>query len=98
MERETALAKLRQHEPNLRARGVRKLYLFGSTARGDADARSDLDLLFEHDPASRFSLFTQAELIADLSGAMGAKVDLVALDGLRPAFRERVQREMVSVF
>lgn len=93
-----ALTKLRQYEPSLRARGVRKLYLFGSTARGEATAQSDLDLLFEHDPAARFSLFTQAGLIDELSVAFGAKVDLVALDGLRPAFRERVEREMVPVF
>ena len=98
MEREAALTRLRQYEPTLRARGVRKLYLFGSTARGEAAAQSDLDLLFEHDPASRFSLFTQADLMMELSSVIGAKVDLIALDGLRPAFRERVQREMVSVF
>jgi uncharacterized protein len=82
----------------LRARGIRALYLFGSTARNEASARSDLDLLFEHDPASRFSLFTQADLAAELSSALSTRVDLIALDGLRTPFRERVAREMVQVF
>ncbi len=98
MRRETALTRLRQFEPSLRARGVRKLYLFGSTARDEAGDLSDLDLLFEHDPTSRFSLFTQASLIEELSAAFGAKVDLIAMDGLRAPFRERVAPEMVQVF
>lgn len=98
MEREAALTRLREFEPRLRERGVRSLYLFGSTARGDAADESDLDLLFEHDPASGFSLFTQAGLARELSTAFAAKIDLVAVDGLRPAFRERVSREMIRVF
>lgn len=98
MQRDAALNRLRPFEPRLRARGVRSLYLFGSTARGEATERSDLDLLFEYDPASRFSLFTQADLSEELSDAIGTKVDLIAMDGLRPAFRERVTRDMVRVF
>lgn len=98
MNRDLALHKLRPFEPSLRARGVRSLYLFGSTARDEADERSDLDLLFEHDPGSRFSLFTQADLIEELSAAVGTKVDLIAIDGLRAPFRERVAQEMVRVF
>ena len=60
--------------------------------------RSDLDLLFEYEPASRFALFTQADLNEELSAEIGARIDLIALDGLRPAFRERVSREMIQVF
>jgi uncharacterized protein len=85
-------------EPRLRARGVRALFLFGSTARDEADDQSDLDLLFDYDPASGFSLFTQADLSAELSSHVGTQVDLIALDGLRPSFRARVAPEMVRVF
>lgn len=96
--RDAALTRLRSFEPQLRARGVRALYLFGSTARDQAGDGSDLDLLFDYDPASRFSLFTQAELIEELSTRIGTKVDLIALDGLRPGFRDRIRAEMISVF
>lgn len=98
MKRAAALDRLRPLEAHLRARGVRSLFLFGSTARDDADDRSDVDLLFDHDPASGFSLFTQAELSAELSDQFGTRVDLVALDGLRPAFRTRITPELVRVF
>lgn len=98
MRRETAINNLKPHEQRLRARGVRALYLFGSTARDEADDGSDIDLLFDYDPMARFSLFTQADLMEELSDAIGVKIDLIALDGLRPAFRQRVSGEMVRVF
>ena len=82
----------------MRARGVQTLYLFGSTARGEASERSDVDLLFDYDPASRFSLFTQADLIDELSTEIGAKVELIALDGLRQSFRDRIGSDLVQVF
>jgi len=96
--RDAALDRLRSFEPRLREQGVRTLYLFGSTARGKASERSDVDLLFDDDPASRFSLFTQADLIEELSAEIGAKVDLIALDGLRPSFRDRIGSDLVRVF
>ena len=44
MERSEAIAKLKQHEAELRRLGVEHLYLFGSTARGEAREDSDIDL------------------------------------------------------
>ena len=98
MKRELALAKLKPFEPRLRGRGIRALYLFGSTARDEAGDASDLDLLFEYDPAGEFSLFDQAGAMLELSDSLGARVDLVSRFGLRPRVRERVEREMVRVF
>jgi hypothetical protein len=45
MDREQVLATLRAHEPALKAAGVVRLSLFGSTARGDRRQDSDIDLL-----------------------------------------------------
>jgi predicted nucleotidyltransferase len=50
MKRDEAIAKLRQHETDLRQMGVESLYLFGSTARGEARSDSDVDLFFDYDP------------------------------------------------
>jgi Nucleotidyltransferase domain len=47
--RDRLVAELRRLEPELRRRGVRRLRLFGSVARGEADADSDVDLLAEID-------------------------------------------------
>ncbi|MDI7776458.1 nucleotidyltransferase domain-containing protein [Asticcacaulis sp. EMRT-3] len=98
MERSVAIARLKPFEARLRERGVSALYLFGSTARNEAQVDSDLDLLFEHDPKAHFTLFSQAGIMQDLSEQLGAKVDLIARDGLRPHFRAQIERDMVKVF
>jgi hypothetical protein len=48
MERGEAIAKLKQHEAELKRLGVEHLYLFGSTARDEAGEDSDVDLFFDH--------------------------------------------------
>jgi uncharacterized protein len=93
-----AIARLRPFERRLRERGVSALYLFGSTARAEAHTGSDIDLLFDYDPTARFTLFTQAGLMQELSDGLGTKIDLIARDGLRPHFRERVEKDMIRVF
>lgn len=98
MKMAVALARLKPFEPRLRERGINALYLFGSTARDEADDASDLDLLFEYDASRKFSLFDQASAMLELSDGLGANVDLVSRNGLRPRVRARVESEMVRVF
>lgn len=98
MKRDVALARLKPLQSRLLERGISALYLFGSTARDEASETSDLDLLFEYDPATSFSLFDQAGLMLMLSDSLGTKVDLVSRRGLRPRLKARVEGEMVQVF
>lgn len=98
MKREVALSRLKPYERRLRQRGISALYLFGSTARDEADDEADLDLLFEYDPSAKFSLFDQAGAMLQLADGLGAKVDLVSRNGLRPRVRAHVEGEMVRVF
>lgn len=55
------IAALRAHEVELRAAGIRHLSLFGSVARGDAGAGSDVDLLPEPVEKSRLHARIQQE-------------------------------------
>ncbi len=48
MQREDVIARLKEHEAELRRLGVEHLYLFGSTARDEARDDSDVDLFFDH--------------------------------------------------
>ena len=98
MKKAEAISRLKPFERRLRERGINALYLFGSTARDEAGAVSDLDLLFEYDPSGKFSLFDQAGAMLLLSDGLGAKVDLVSRIGLRPRLRQRVEGEMIRVF
>jgi len=97
-ERKRVLTALRRHEKELRARGVTRLALFGSTARGDVEPGSDIDLLIEVDAASRFGLFAFLDLKNDLAGLLGRPVDLAFPDAMRPRLRAAVLRDAVDVF
>lgn len=98
MKKAEAISRLKPFEPSLRKRGINALYLFGSTARGEAGDASDLDLLYEYDSARAFSLFDQAGAMLELSDALGARIDLVSRLGLRPRIKARVEGEMVRIF
>ncbi len=53
MKTQEALSILRRYEGDLRARGVRRAALFGSRARGDNRADSDIDIMIEIEPNAR---------------------------------------------
>ena len=62
MNRDDAIAKLKQHEAELKRLGVEHLYLFGSTAREEAREDSDVDLFFDHAEGS-LGLFELIDVI-----------------------------------
>lgn len=75
--------------------GVSSLALFGSRAREEAHAESDIDLLVDF--VRPIDLFAFMELEEELEAWLGARVDLVPRDALKPLLRDRILREAVSV-
>ena len=76
-------------------RGARNIRIFGSVARGDSDARSDIDFLVDLEPDR--SLFDLSGLLIDLQAVLHTEVDVVTERGLRARVRERVLREAVPL-
>ena len=72
---------------------VRELLLFGSAARGEMRADSDIDLLVEFLPDAGIDLVDYAGLMLELSRLLGRKVDLVSKNGLKPLIRASVLEE-----
>lgn len=68
--------------------GARHVRIFGSTARGEAHAGSDLDLLITLEPGR--SLLDIIAIKQDLEDLLGCKVDVVTEAGLSPYLRDRV--------
>lgn len=87
-------------EPELRAAGLSGLYLFGSEARGEARADSDIDLAFEvaRESNERFSLLDQIGLQQKLEALFGRKVDFVERSAFHPLLKDRIERELVKLF
>ena len=75
-----------------------ELSLFGSTARGDAQPLSDLDLLVCFEPQAHVGFLTLARLARELSVLLNRKVDLVPKDGLNPRIRDQVLAEAEVLF
>ena len=75
--------------------GVQSLALFGSVARDEATAKSDVDLLVEFNrPVGYFGLFALQDYLEQL---LGCPVDLGTPDSLKPYLRERIQGELLRV-
>lgn len=78
-----------------RKHGASDLRVFGSVARGEADERSDLDLLVSFDEGR--TLLDQIALSQDLEQLLGVHVDVLTVGGLSPYIHDRVLREAVPV-
>jgi predicted nucleotidyltransferase len=98
-ERERVIALLRAHAEDIRERGVTRLALFGSTARGEAGPSSDVDLLIEVDPHARFTLVDLAGLERFLAGLLLRPVEFAFASRLRerPRIWQRVQADALDV-
>ncbi|MBI5434031.1 MAG: nucleotidyltransferase domain-containing protein [Planctomycetes bacterium] len=93
IDREFVLDVLRREAAELRARGVVRLALFGSFARGEARADSDLDFLVQLD---RRTFDRYMDLKLHLEDLFQRRVDLVLWDRLRPELRPAVFAELID--
>lgn len=77
---------------------VSELSVFGSAARGEMRADSDIDLLVEFLPDAEIGLLEHAGLMLDLAELLGRKVDLVSKRALKPLIRESIIQEARPVY
>jgi hypothetical protein len=77
------------------AHDVRNLRVFGSVARGEDRAGSDVDLLADLPPG--MGLLGLGRVQAELEAILGTRVDLVPANDLKPAVRARVEPELVAL-
>jgi uncharacterized protein len=92
----TVLREKREHILQVAARrGAHNVRVFGSVARGEADATSDIDFLVDMEPGR--SLLDLGGLLVDLEALLGQRVDVVTEKGLRPRVRQQALREAVPL-
>jgi uncharacterized protein len=97
MQSDEVIEKLKQHEAELRQLGVEHLYLFGSTARGEAREDSDVDLFFDH-PLGSLGIFQLMDVKDTAARILGRKTDIMTRRSLHPVLRERIEASPLQVF
>lgn len=98
MNRDAAIAILRANEPSLRRLGVRRAALFGSAARGEAVAGSDLDIMVEIDPAAHVDLYSYVGITHYIAGLFPAPVDVAERGMLLEPVRRTADKDAVYAF
>ena len=77
---------------------VLKAWIFGSYARGEQTADSDIDILILPDKSQHFSLFTLIGMYEDLKELLNCEVDLITDGGLMPFARESADRDKILIY
>ena len=93
-----ALSALHAHESDLRTLGVCHAAVFGSVARGDSHAGSDVDVLVDLDPQKPMGLFEYARVKLYISELLGESADVVNRKTLKPLLRDSITRDAVNAF
>jgi predicted nucleotidyltransferase len=93
-----AIATLRSHESDLRARGVCRAAVFGSVARGDNRPDSDLDIMIEVEPEAHLTVFGYVGLKEYAAGLFDGPVDVVSRGGLKPYVRPAATADALYAF
>jgi predicted nucleotidyltransferase len=98
MRRSDLLEKIKALQPELKAEGVDHVALFGSRARGEDTATSDVDLLVEVDPTRRFSLLDLIGVEQIVEGAAGVPAHALMRRSLDQDFAASIAGDVIEIF
>ncbi|MEH6690111.1 MAG: nucleotidyltransferase family protein [Pseudorhizobium pelagicum] len=98
MRKSEAIEKLTAQADAIRALGATSLYLFGSVARDEASASSDLDLFIDYDPTKKFSLVDLTGIKLFLEEELDTEVDLTTRNSLHARLKDRIENSAIRIF
>ncbi|KQT65764.1 MULTISPECIES: nucleotidyltransferase family protein [unclassified Aureimonas] len=99
MTRDEIIARLKAVEPDVRARGVAALYVYGSHARDEARQDSDIDLLVEFEPGRGIGFLDYMAPYVVLDEQFpGIEIGYSTRDALVSTFRPEIERTAIRVF
>lgn len=97
MNRDITISALQDHAAALKRLGAITLYVFGSVARDDPEAR-DLDLFIDYNPEKPISLFELVGMKQLLEAELHTEVDITTRDSLHPLLRASIEQSAIRVF
>ena len=92
------IAKLESLRAKLEREGVEHLAIFGSRARGDHSQASDLDLLIDAAPMSRFSILNLVGVEHIVTDSTGLAANAFMRRSLDEPFKHSISSEIVEIF
>jgi predicted nucleotidyltransferase len=98
MDRDQILATLRAHEQELRRRGVTHAALFGSVARGEQKATSDIDIMIEIAADAPVDVFDYVEITQYIGDLFPVSVDIANRSSLKSLVRPMAERDALYAF
>ena len=81
-----------------RDKPVKKAYLFGSAARGDHGANSDVDILVDLDYENGADFYAFIDMQEALSELLGTRVDLVSSNGLSSFIKPQIDQDKQLIY
>ena len=77
---------------------IERAWIFGSFARGDSNASSDIDLMIEPSPSWSVTLFDLAELQFQLQKITHKKIDLIMFGAPLPEIEKRINHDKILIY
>lgn len=82
--------------PILTRHRIKRAGIFGSVAKGNATAKSDIDILVEL--GNEISLLDFVGIKYELEDHLGRKVDLVEYQAIKPRLKNRIMSEEIRIY
>lgn len=98
MHRDEVIARLKQAEPALRARGILRAAVFGSVARGENRPDSDIDIMIEIDPEAHITVYDYVGLKELVASLFEQPVDVVNGNSLKPFVQPSAKEDAIYAF
>jgi predicted nucleotidyltransferase len=98
MDKQEIIARLRENEAALKARGVVHAALCVSRARGDARPDSDTDIMIEIDPGAPVGIWEYAGIKRYIASLFNRPVDVVDRAALKPYVGPTATRDAIDAF
>ena len=98
VDRDKVLATLRAKREDIERRyGLRMVGIVGSVARGEATEGSDVDVMAEIIGTPSLFDLSRAEWDLEEAVGLGMPVELVLRKGMRPVYREYIERDLIPL-